>query len=79
MNETINTLFQHSDKGLAFVLVVFFVVKLQPAINKLIETVKNLKESSDRREEQSEQTQKELIRLLERLKWEQGKPNVSKD
>ena len=74
MNETLNALFQHSDKGLAFILVLFFVVKLQPAITKLIETVRDLKESSDRREEQAEQTQKEVIKLLERLKYEPKKP-----
>ena len=70
MNETLTTLFQHSDKGLSFILVVYFVVKIQPAITKLIETVKDLKESSDRREEQAEQTQKEIIKLLERLKYQ---------
>ena len=66
--EALTTLLQHSDKGLSAILLIFFVVKLLPLVNKLNNTIGDLKESSDRRERQSDETQKEVIRLLERLK-----------
>ena len=66
--EALTTLLQHSDKGLSAILLIFFVVKLLPKITQLNEVVGALKESSDRRERQSDETQKEVIRLLERLK-----------
>lgn len=71
--DILGAVFQHLDKGLSAVLLVFFLVKLLPAINKMTDTLGDLKDSSDRREEQSDQTQKEVIRLLERLKYEQPK------
>lgn len=66
--ESLNVLLQHSDKGLSALLLIFFLVKLLPQINKLVDTVGDLKDSSDRRERQSDETQKEVIKLLAELK-----------
>ena len=72
--DILGTIFQNMDKGLSAVLLVFFLIKLLPSINKMTETLEKLKESSDRRENQADQTQKDLIRLLERLKYEKKAP-----
>lgn len=72
--DILGTIFQNMDKGLSAVLLVFFLIKLLPSVNKMTETLEKLKESSDRRESQADQTQKDLIRLLERLKYEKKAP-----
>ena len=69
--DILSTLLTHSDKGMSAILLIFFVVKLLPEVRKLAELIRDLKEISDRRERQSDQTQKEVIRLLERLKYQQ--------
>ena len=73
MDQTLSLLFQHADKGLSAILLIFFIVRLLPQITKLNNTIAALKESSDRRERQSDDTQKELIKLTERLKVRQEK------
>ena len=68
--DVLGAVFQHMDKGLSAVLLIFFLVKLLPQINKLVDAVHDMKETSDRRERQSDETQKELIRLMAQLKYQ---------
>lgn len=77
-SNALSLLLEHSDKGLSAILLIFFVVKLLPEVRKLAELIRDLKESSDRRERQSDQTQKEIIKLLERLKWQKTGENAFK-
>lgn len=70
--ESLQLLLQHSDKGLSAILLIFFIVKLLPQINKLVNTVEDLKDVSARRERQSDDTQKDLIKLIEQVKAKKG-------
>ena len=75
MEETniLPTLLTHSDKAFSGALLVFFLVKLQPLLNKLVDAVGDLKESSDRRERQSDETQKEVLKLVTQIKYSTGR------
>ena len=65
--------FQHADKALSGTLLAYFLVKLQPLLNKLTNKIDDSKESLDRLERQSDATQKDLIKLTERLKLKADK------
>ena len=80
MEETniIPTLLNHSDKALSGALLVYFLVKLQPAITKLSEIVRDLKEISERRERQADNTEKKVIELMAQLKYQKVGENAFK-
>ena len=67
--DVLGAVFQHMDKGLSAVLLVFFVVKLLPQLNKLADAIGDMKDIVNRLESQSDKTEKEFIKTNEYLKY----------
>ena len=73
--DVIGLMFQHMDKGLSAILLIYFVVKLQPMLSRLTDSIEDQQGIVKRLESQSSMTQKDLIRLTERLKYQSPNPS----